>query len=119
MLANTLTLTVNAVATTLTRVREDGGGSVYQFRDSTQLIKAQIRQTVEKGTAKSPVDVIRSNLFIERTVFATPTVSQKYYSMSAVMRMGADSDPAYLTYLVPGFNTLLNAQAAAIVGGEV
>lgn len=119
MLANTLTITVNAVATILTRVREDGGGSIYRFKDATQLMTLQIRQTVEKATVKNPIDVLRSNMFFERIVYATPTTTQKYYSQSAVVRMGADSDPAYLGFLVPGFNTLLNAQAAAIIGGEV
>lgn len=119
MLANTLTITLNAVPYVLLRMREEGGGSVYRFKDADQVMQLQIRQTVEKATAKAPQEISRSNMFFEHTVYATPTAVRKYFSMSAVLRLAEASDPVKLGYIVTGFNTLLNAQAAAIIAGDI
>lgn len=119
MLANTLTITINAVARVLVRISESNGASVYQLKTATDLFKLQVRQSDEPSTVKSPQKIARSNMFFEHTVFATPTEVQKYYSMSAVMRLAESSDPAYLDYIVTGFNALLDAQSTSIIGGEV
>lgn len=118
MLANTLTITINGVAKTLTRINQDNYGSEYRLKSATELMTLQIRNTTEKATASRPYSVDRHNVFFERTVFSTPTESEKYYSASAVFRAGLTSDPAYLEDAVEGFNTLVTSLAAAVIGGE-
>lgn len=119
MLANTLTLTINSVAKVLTRINQDNYGSEYRLKSATEVLTLQIRNSTEKATVKSPSVIDRHNMFFEHTVYAVPGTSPEYYySMSAVMRMNSSSDPAQLGHIVPAFNTLLNAQAAAIIGGE-
>jgi hypothetical protein len=118
MLSNTLTITIDGVANVLTRINQDNYGSEYRKKSATELMTLLIRNSTEKATASSPYPVERHNMFFERTVFATPTDVEKYYSVSAVMRARSTSDPDYLADAVVGFNALLGAQAAAIIGGE-
>lgn len=116
MLANTLTITINSVARILTRVNQDNYGSVYRLKDATQEFTLKIRNSVTPSDGVEPLE--RHNMFFEHIVYSTPTTTEKRYTMSATMQMRKTSDPAYLAFVVPGFNTLLNAQAAAIIGGE-
>lgn len=119
MLANTLTITIDGAAKTLTRINQDNYGSEYRNSSATGETTLLIRNTVEKATASRPYDVMRHNLFLEEWVYATPTTSEKYFSTSAVFRRGRTSDPAYLPKLLAGFTALVNAQAVSVVAGEV
>lgn len=116
MLANTLTITINAVARVLVRVNQDNYGSTYLLKDATQQFTLKIRNSTEPNDGVEPV--ARSNMFFEHIVYSTPTTTEKKYTMSGTMRLRKTSDPAYLAFVVAGFNTLLGAQAAAIIGGE-
>lgn len=116
MFANTLTLTVNAVAKVLTRVNQDNFGSTYLLRSATDLWTLKFRNSQEK--LKSGVVFDRHNMYVEYVVFATPTATQKTYSMSSTLRLTSDSDPVQLGYISAAFNTLLNAQASGLIGGE-
>lgn len=116
MFANTLTITINAVARILTRVNQDNFGSTYRLKDGTQEFTLKFRNSTEPSDGVEPID--RHNMFFEHIVYATPSASEKKYTMSATIRMRKTSDPAYLAYVVPGFNTLLNAQASGLIGGE-
>lgn len=117
MLANTLTLTINAVDFTLKRVSEQNQSSKYSYKSATESIVLQFRHTVENPqNGVEPVD--RHNVFIERTIFATPTASEKYYSYSATARCRRTSDPEVLEDLLIGGNTLITANASAFTDGE-
>jgi hypothetical protein len=118
MLANTLTITIDGAAKTLTRINQDNYGSEYRMKSATELMTLLIRNSAEKSTASRPYSVDRHNVFFERTVFSTPTEGEKYYSASAVFRAGLTSDPDYLVDMLTGFNTLVSSLAAAVVGGE-
>jgi len=116
MLANTLTITINSTARVLTRVNQDNYGSVYRLKDGTQEFTLKIRNSSEPSDGVEPLD--RHNMFFEHIVYATGGATEKKYTMSATMRIRKTSDPAYLAYVVPAFNTLLNAQASALIAGE-
>ena len=116
MFANTLTLTINAVARVLTRVNQDNFGSTYLLKDGTQQFTLKFRNSTEPSDGVEPVD--RHNMFFEHIVYATPTTTEKKYTMSSTLRLRKTSDPAYLATVVPAFNTLLNAQAAGLITGE-
>jgi hypothetical protein len=116
MLANTLTITINSVARILTRVNQDNYGSVYRLKDATQEFTLKIRNSSTPSDGVEPLE--RHNMFFENIVYGTPTTTEKRYTMSATMQMRKTSDPSFLAFVVPAFNTLLNAQAAAIIGGE-
>lgn len=128
MFANTLTITINAVANVLTRVNQDSYGSVYIKKTATDVMTLRFRNTSEKASVpltKSPTtaytvnpSVDRHNMFFEHRVFATASVPEKLYTMSAVIRLSDGSDPVYLGQLATGFSTLLAAQQAGLIAWE-
>lgn len=117
MFANTLTITIDGVANILTRVNQDNYGSTYVKKTATDSMTLQFRNNTESAKEKlNSVD--RHNMFFEHVVYATPTVPEKTYTMSAVMRLTHISDPAYLDKLAAGFITLLSAQKAGLIAWE-
>lgn len=116
MFANTLTITINSVARILTRVNQDNYGSVYRLKDATQEFTLKFRNSTEASDGVEPLE--RHNMFFEHIVYATSTTTEKKYTMSSTLRMRKTSDPAYLAFVVPAFNTLLNSQAAGLITGE-
>lgn len=117
MFANTLTITIDGVANTLTRVNQDNYGSEYVKKTSTDIMVLRFRNSVE-NTKDNSSSADRHNMFFEHRVFATTLVPEKYYTMSAVMRIRDGSDPVYLDKLAAGFITLLSAQKAGMIAGE-
>lgn len=116
MFANTLTITINSVARVLTRVNQDNYGSVYRLKDATQEFTLKFRNTTEPTDGVEPID--RHNMFFEHIVYATGGATEKKYTMSSTVRLRKTSDPAYAAFVVPAFNTLLNAQANGLIAGE-
>lgn len=75
MFGNTLVLTVNSVAKTLTKINQDGYASEYLLRDTLDSFRAKIRHTsVTKKGAISVTD--RHNVEIVHTIYATATVPE-------------------------------------------
>jgi hypothetical protein len=116
MFANTLTITINSVAQILTRVNQDNYGSVYTKKTATDEYNLKFRNSKQGSDGVEPLDV--HNMYFEHIVYATSTTTEKKYSVSSTLKMRRTSDPAYLAFVVPGFNTLLNSQAAGLIGGE-
>jgi hypothetical protein len=116
MFANTLTITIDGTANVLTRVNQDNYGSEYKLASATALMILKFRNSTEKQNGQE--EVYRHNMFFEHTVFATPTASEKYYTMTATMRSRKTSDPAWLDKIAAGFVTLLSAQKTGLIGGE-
>lgn len=116
MFANTLTITINSVARILTRVNQDNYGSVYRLKDATQEFTLKFRNSTDPSDGVEPLE--RHNMYFEHIVYATSTTTEKKYTMSSTLRMRKTSDPAYLAFVVPAFNTLLNAQASGLIAGE-
>ncbi|DAD50252.1 coat protein [ssRNA phage Gerhypos.2_11] len=116
MKANTLTLTVNAVAKVLTRVNQDNFGSTYTLLSATDSWTLKFRNSTE--VAKDKTLFGRHNVYVEYIVFATPTTVQKSYTISTTLRMSQSSDPAYLAYISSALSTLMTTEAPGLIGGE-
>jgi hypothetical protein len=99
--AATITITVNAVAKVLNRVNQDDFGSFYSLRSATEEITLQIRNSTEAAKGLSPA-ILRHNIFVERTIYATPTTAEEYYSFTGTIREYTTSDPVKTGYLSAG-----------------
>lgn len=115
MFANTLTLTIDAVARTLIRMNQDNYGSEYQFKDSAEKIVMKIRHSTETQNA---LPVNRHNVFVERTVYATPSTMEKYWSTTITLRDREGSGPSDLLKTWVGVNTLVLSLDDTLVVGE-
>lgn len=121
MLANTLTLAVNSVDYTLTRIGEQNGTSIYRLRDDTKEVKLTIRNTEEVPGKKaiSAQPIYRSNVYFEWTVYATVDETEKYYSASYTFRYRRGSLPSFLKLFTTGTATLSSAQKSDVIDGQV
>ncbi len=116
MFANTIVLAISGVDKTLVRVNQDNFGSTYKYTSSTEILSLQFRNSSEKNATTG--DVERHNMFVEHTVLATPTASEKYYTFSATLRMRKGGDPAALAAVTTAASTVLAAQLSGLVQGE-
>lgn len=115
MYANTLTLTIDGVAKTLLRRNQDNYGSEYSFKDSVEKIIMKIRHSTE---TQGGFSVNRHNVFVERTVYATPTASESYWSTTVTLRDREGSDPAELLNTWIGVSTLVLSLDDTLVVGD-
>jgi hypothetical protein len=85
MFADTITITINAVAKILNRVNQDGYGSEYFLRESTGSFRLKLRNSTYSDKSRSGVKVDRHNIELVETVFAvapsTIPLVRKYYSV--------------------------------------
>jgi hypothetical protein len=117
MLANTLTLTVNAVAKVLVRINQDNYGSEYRLLSDTERYTLKIRHSSTKPkNGDSGFD--SHNVMVEHVVFPTLTTLGKTMTVSTTLRGEVGSSPVNLDYLSDALGVLVAAQAAALVQGE-
>lgn len=93
--ADTITITINSVAKTLTRINQDGYSSEYFLRGSTDEFRLKIRNSsyVSKTSGKT---VDRHNVEFTQVVYATSTVPQinrKAYAVLENERNDGVTDP--------------------------
>jgi len=115
MFANTLTLTINAVAKTLNRINQDNYGSEYLFKDSVEKITMKIRHSTE---TQDGFPVNRHNVFVEHRVYATPTALEKYFSTTITLRDREGSGPDALLKTWQGVSTLVLSLDDTLVTGD-
>lgn len=117
MFANTLTLTINAVDKVLKRRNQDNFGSAYRYLsgDGQEIIEMKIRHTTD-STPDGPVE--RHNIFVERTILATPTSAKQYWSDTRTVRVLLGSSPDSALQLSVGVSTLQAALDQDWVLGE-
>lgn len=113
--ANTLTLTIDGAAKTLNRRNQDNFGSAYQMKSGTERIDLLIRHTVDTVAGKK---INRHNMFLEWTIFATPTANEQYYSSTYTLREGEVNDPATLDKLSVGILALAATLDTGLTIGE-
>jgi hypothetical protein len=119
MFAATLTLTINAIAKVLTRVNQDNFGSQYRFiaTDGSEIIDMKIRHSVDSNSNGQP-PINRHNVYIERTIAATPTTAEKYWSVTYTLRDRQFSGPGDLDHMSVGALTLLGTLDTGLTIGE-
>lgn len=115
MFANTLTLTIGGVAKALLRINQDNKGSEYQFVSGTEKISMVIRHSVDNPVGGA---VNRHNIFVERTIYATPSATEKYFSLTFTVRERVGSDPADELLLAQAFYVLVATLDDGLVIGE-
>lgn len=74
--ANPLVINYAAGTKSLPKINQDGYGSEYYLRETTQEFRLLIRHSKETSKAGSPV-VERHNVSLTRTVFAVPGTSDE------------------------------------------
>lgn len=106
MFANTLTLTVNAVAKVLQRVNQDAYGSEYSFQSGTESIIMKIRHSAD-AVDKDGLLMKRHNVFVEHIVFPTLTDRMKKFTATVTLRHGSFNDPVACADLFQALAVLL------------
>lgn len=115
MFADPQTVTINSVAKVLNRVNQDGYGSTYLLRTSTEEYRLTIRNTtyVDK---KRAVSIDRHNVEFTQTIFpvapATLSTVRKYY---VVIENQQGDALAGATLLAGALNDWLNASSYAAI----
>lgn len=117
MFATTLTLTVDGTDYTLNRVNQDNYGSEYSFENSDRIISMLIRHSTDNAGGQPHK---RHNVFVEHTVYATPTTFERYWSATITLRNRKTSGPDELLDLWQGVRTLVAAslEAGLVVGSN-
>jgi hypothetical protein len=115
MFATTLTIAVDGVDKVLNRVNQDNQGSLYTLVSDTEEFSMQIRHSMDRAPGK--VNVRRHNVFVERTIYATPVAIEKYWSTTYTVRERVGSGPTSLLHLSAGFLTLLGTLDNDLVVG--
>lgn len=84
MFADTLTITINAVAKVLNRINQDGYSSEYYLKSSTDDFRLRLRNSSYNDKTRG-IKVDRHNIELVHTVFpvapATLSTIRKYYSI--------------------------------------
>nr|UJQ85009.1 MAG: hypothetical protein 2 [Leviviridae sp.] len=114
MFAATLTLTIAGNARVLNRVNQDSYGSEYSYSDATQNISMLIRHSVD-SVDKDGMTMKRHNVFVERTVYPTPTAAMQKCTATVTMRNGKFDSPVDTADLFKALAVLLAASSSAMV----
>jgi len=116
MLANTLSLTFDGEnARVMKRINQDNYSSEYSYTDDTDEVVLKIRHDTFTLAGHSTK---RHNVFVERTTFATPTESEKYWSAAITLRDRRGSGPDGGLELWLGFATLFATIDQDVVVGD-
>lgn len=116
MLANTLTLTVNAVAKVLTRINQDAYGSEYRLVSASERITLKIRHSSQTGKGGTLFD--QHNAAVEWIQIPAAPAVPVTLTASITLRGQFGSNPADLDNLSDALGVLFAANLAAIVQGD-
>jgi hypothetical protein len=111
--ADPAVVTINSVAKSLVRIKQDGYSSEYLLRTSTEEYRMQIRNSSYYDKKRS-VDIDRHNIELVHTVFpvapATLAVKRKVYAVIENQKGDTLSDP---TNVASGLLAYLTASSNA------
>lgn len=111
MFADTITVTINAVAKILTRINQDGYGSEYYLKSATDDFRLRLRNTSYQDRVRG-IKVDRHNIELVHQVFAVapatiPTI-RKYYSVLENDATDSNVDSSKFAAGITGFQTEAN-----------
>lgn len=85
MFADTITITINAVAKVLNRVNQDGYASEYYLREADGQFRLKLRNSTYADKTRGSMKVDRHNVELVHTIFpvapATVPTVRKFYSV--------------------------------------
>ncbi len=119
MFANTITLTINAVAKVLNRVNQDNYGSEYALASATESIVLKIRHSTDSVDGDGLI-MKRHNVFVEHIVFPTPTAAMQKFTATVTLRHGRYDDPTKSADLIKAVSAWVSSTtvAAQLAAGE-
>lgn len=115
MLTSPITVTIDGVAHSLSRINTDNFGSVYLKKGTGFELRLNIRHSVEGKAGQTQYD--RHNVELIRSTFnvdGTTTTSSQYI----VIRAPRNAATSIAEKDVIGLNALVTANAAALVAWE-
>lgn len=130
MFANTLTVTVNAVAKALIRVNQDKYSSEYSLKEATQSFRLLIshqKSSAKRGSTVSPTaapyelvkPTDRIRVYLQQNIFATASTPQQIYEASVSFPYIEGQDTALTRGLVLALQGLtVSAFLDQLVQGE-
>lgn len=116
MLAEPITVTVDAVARVLPRVNSDNYGSHYRLLGSGFMYELIIRHTTENAKLGAP-QVDRHNVDFKYTTYDVDGVAT-VYQVYSVIRTPQGADPTIVEKMWVGFNTFTTANDGAIISWQ-
>lgn len=118
MIGDTITVTYNAVANTLTKINQDNYSSEYLKRTATEELRVRIRHQNESVRNGQPA-YERHQVDLTRTEFETATTPERVYQAYTVYRLQKGADPDKAELLVAALNGLETvAFAEKVIGWE-
>lgn len=112
-------ITVNAVAKSLVRIREDNGTSVYWLRESLGEYVLTIKQS---SFQKNGQTIDRHSVDVVQTIYATstvPEITRHAYTVVENSRLDTVADPVYLAAAMATWMTAsTNANLLKLVNRE-
>lgn len=115
MLTSPITVTIDGVAHSLSRINQDNFGATYLKKAANLEIRMNIRHSYEKATVAGQYE--RHNVDLQYTTFdaeGNPTTSQVYQ----VIRQKRGSDGVLLGDIVVGLNGFVDTNVTSIVAWE-
>lgn len=106
--ANTLAITVNAVAKTLKRINQDKYSTEYYLREATQEFTVNIRHSQE-AVLKDGTQFDRHNVELIQTVFATESAPARTRVTYMVIRNKRTDDYTQVGYGIVAVADLIKA----------
>lgn len=111
MFADTITVTINAVAKVLTRINQDGYSSEYFLKGTTDSFRLKLRNSQYTDKSRG-VLVDRHNIELVHTTFpvapATLSTVRKYYSILENDSTDVTADIGKFAAGITGFQTEAN-----------
>lgn len=115
MLSSPITITIDGVAHSLSRINNDSFGSVYLKKTATMEIRCSIRHSYEGKTAAGQFE--RHNVDLTQTTWdvdGKPVITQSYH----VFRTPRNVDADRLVKQVTGLNAFVSTNATALTAWE-
>lgn len=100
-------------AVIIRRVNQDNYSSEYRYRDATRSLTVSIRHSEEKapkpksGSVVVAQKMLRHNVYMEYTLFPTPTTLEQKHTVSSTLRLGEYADPVITDTLAKAFNAFV------------
>lgn len=117
MFGDSITITVNAVAKTLKKIKPDGYSSEYLLRETTGEYRLRIRHSKEKALLRGE-NMERHNVELTRTVFGVAPDDGYVIVVSTTLRNPERIDGVEVDQLSDGLADWVKANGVLLTGWE-
>jgi hypothetical protein len=118
MLGDTLTITVNAVAKAMRKIKDGDYDAEYLLREATQEFRAKVRHSTEKSLVNG-LKVDRHNVEVTQTIFPSVTYPDGYMRQVYTVIRNLQTDSATeVDYLSDAVADWVKTNCPSLVGWE-